>query len=144
MLTIAAACLIALPGPITEPFAPQGAYAGHWGVDVAMAAGSPVVAPLDGVVTFAGQVAGVRTVTIRQGAFRVSLSYLSAVSVSVEDLVTRGQVVGRAGTPHGRPGLHIGLRRGGTYVDPAAHARCATGGTLRLLPPMLTAFASKD
>ena len=146
MLTLIAACLLTLPGPVTEPFAPIGAYDGHWGVDVAVPEGAVVAAPLDGVVSFAGTVAGVRTVTIRNGPFRVSLSYLQAIDVTAGNVVWRGDPIGQAGTPHGRPGLHIGLRRGTTYVDPAAHARCGPRmtGTMRLLPPMLVPPVSKD
>ncbi|MEX1004318.1 MAG: M23 family metallopeptidase [Acidimicrobiia bacterium] len=140
-----AACLITLPGPVTEPFGPQGQYSGHWGIDVEVPADAAVVSPLDGVVTFAGEVAGVKSVTVRKGHFRVSLSYLSRVDITVGDSVRRGDRVGRAGTPHGVPGLHIGLRAGNDYIDPVPHARCAVRGTLRLLPPpMLSGLASKD
>lgn len=144
MLAIVAACLITLPGPVTHPFAPDGQYAGHWGVDVAMDEGAIVESPLDGVVSFAGSVVGVRTVTVRHGAFRVSLSYLSEVDVVAGQSVRRGDAVGRAGAPHGTPGLHIGVRRGEDYVDPVDHSRCRSGGTLRLLPPMLGALVHKD
>ena len=47
-----------VPGDVVREFAPQGAYAGHWGVDLAAEAGTPVRAARDGVVTFAGPVAG--------------------------------------------------------------------------------------
>lgn len=142
MLAMIAACLLTLPGPVTEPFGPQGRYEGHWGIDVKMQHASTVVVPLDGVVTFAGEVAGVKSVTVRNGRFRVSLSYLSQVDATVGRVVRRGEQVGRAGTPHGVPGLHIGLRVGSEYVDPVPYSRC--GGTLRLLPPMLSSLASKD
>jgi murein DD-endopeptidase MepM/ murein hydrolase activator NlpD len=146
MLAFAAACLIVLPGTVTEGFAPQEPYGGHWGVDVAVPARSVVRAPLDGVVSFAGEVAGVRSVTIRSGRYRVSLSYLSSIGARWGEQVSRGDPIGRAGTPHGVDGLHVGVRLGDRYVDPLLHARCGavTGGTLRLLPPMLPALASKD
>jgi murein DD-endopeptidase MepM/ murein hydrolase activator NlpD len=145
MLAIIATCLIVLPGPVTEPFAPEGPYAGHWGIDVEVPAAAVVVAPLDGVVTFAGEVAGVKSVTIRDRRFRVSLSYLDRVDAKVGQFVRRGDAVGRAGTPHGVPGLHIGLRDGNEYVDPVLYSRCRGEGTLRLLPPpMLTGLASKE
>jgi murein DD-endopeptidase MepM/ murein hydrolase activator NlpD len=146
MMAFVAACLIALPGTVTEGFAPDGSYGGHWGVDVAVPAGSVVRAPLHGTISFAGEVAGVRSVTIRSGIYRVSLSYLSIVDARSGETVRRGDPVGRAGTPHGDHGLHIGLRVGNRYVDPLIHARCGAtaGGTLRLLPPMLPALASKD
>jgi murein DD-endopeptidase MepM/ murein hydrolase activator NlpD len=144
MFAIAAACLITLPGPVTQPFAPEGQYAGHWGVDVAVDEGAIVESPLDGFVSFAGSVVGVRTVTVRQGAFRVSLSYLSAIDVVAGQAVRRGEPVGRAGAPHGTPGLHIGVRRGEVYIDPVDLSRCRSGGTIRLLPPMLGELVHKD
>jgi murein DD-endopeptidase MepM/ murein hydrolase activator NlpD len=142
VLAMITACLISLPGPVTEPFGPEGRYGGHWGVDVEVAAAAPVAAPLEGVVTFAGEVAGVKSVTVRDGRFRVSMSYLGRVDVEVGQVVRQGELVGRAGTPHGVPGLHIGLRVDDEYVDPVPYSRCA--GTLRLLPPMLSGPASKD
>ena len=137
---VIATCLIVLPGPVVEPFAPAGPYAGHWGVDVAVPEGSIVVAPLDGVVTFAGSVAGTRSVTIRADSYRVSLTYLQGITTRVGSFVRRGDPIGVAGTPHGRPGLHIGVRRGDRYVDPEVHARCTAGGTIRLLPPPILAL----
>ncbi len=146
MLGMVVSCLLVLPGPVTEPFAPVGDYGGHWGVDVEAAEGDPVVAPLDGVVSFAGTVVGVRTVTIRSGDFRVSLSYLASVEVEAGAEVQRGDVVGTAGTFKGVAGLHIGLRRGHEYVDPVRFSRCGSDlrGTLRLLPPILSAPAFKE
>lgn len=139
------ACLITLPGPVTEPFGPDGRFGGHWGIDVAMPVGSPVAAPVDGVVTFAGEVAGVSSVTVRTGEFRVSLSYLSRVGAKTGQVVRKGDLVGRTGMPHGTAGLHIGLRVGTDYVDPVPYSRCPGAGTLRLLPPpMLRGLASKD
>ncbi len=146
MLGIVISCLLVLPGPVTEPFAPEGDYGGHWGVDVAAEEGDPVVAPLDGLVSFAGSVVGVRTVTIRSGDFRVSLSYLASVDIAAGTAVKRGDVVGTTGSPHGIPGLHIGVRRGDEYVDPVRFSRCRSDlrGTLRLLPPILSSPVFKD
>ena len=67
-MAVGLACLIApVTGSQTAPFAPEGAYAGHWGVDFTAAEGSAVKAPLSGTVSFAGSVAGMQTVTIEQG-----------------------------------------------------------------------------
>jgi murein DD-endopeptidase MepM/ murein hydrolase activator NlpD len=146
MLGMVVSCLLVLPGPVTEPFAPEGAYGGHWGVDVAADEGYPVVAPLDGVVSFAGSVVGVRTVTIRSGEFRVSLSYLASVDVETGNSVRRGDVVGTSGRHGGVGSVHIGLRRGDDYVDPVRFSHCGPNlrGTLRLLPPILPPPALKD
>lgn len=142
MMSVVAACLIALPGPVVEPFAPVGRYEGHWGVDVAVVSGAGAVAPVSGWVTFAGRVAGVTTVTIRDGISRVSVSYLASVSVHAGDRVERGQRIGVSGSHGGRSVVHVSVRRGATYVDPQRWACSGSpaGGTLRLLPPMLAAL----
>ncbi len=115
-------------------FDPSTGYAGHWGVDIAAQPGSEVRAPDSGVVTFAGRVAGMRSVTIRMGdGLRVSLSYLSSIEVSAGERVRAGTVVGRSGLAHGEPALHVSTRIGGTYVDPIEYLRCRSG-TIRLLP----------
>lgn len=139
MMSVVAACLIALPGPVVEPFAPVDRYAGHWGVDAAVAPGADAVAPVSGRVTFSGSVAGVRTVTIRHGVNRVSVSYLASTTVEVGDRVERGQRIGRTGWHGGRSAVHISVRRGETYLDPQRWTcpKAPGGGTLRLLPPML-------
>lgn len=116
-----------VPGPVTEPFrAPRGPFgAGHRGVDLAVRPGEPVVAAGAGRVTFAGSVAGtLHVVVAHRGGRRTSYSFLSAVSVRRGDTVGLGAVVGRAGGAVGPghvPGvLHLGLRVGERYVDPAA------------------------
>ncbi|MDH3308690.1 MAG: peptidoglycan DD-metalloendopeptidase family protein, partial [Acidimicrobiia bacterium] len=84
-------------------------------------------------VTFAGRVAGMRSVTIRvNDELRVSLSYLSSVAVSVGDRVPAGRIVGRSGLAHGEPAVHMSTRIDGTYVDPMGYLRCRSG-TIRLL-----------
>ena len=101
--------------------------AGHRGVDLRTAEGAPVLAPADGVVTFAGSVAGrgVVTVSHRDGR-RSSLEPVSpAVAVGAE--VRGGQELGtiQAAGSHCAPAacLHWGVRLGADYQDP-----------LRLLP----------
>lgn len=116
-----------VPGPVTEPFrAPNGPFgAGHRGADLAARPGEAVVAAGAGRVTFAGSVAGtLHVVVAHPGGLRTSYSFLSAVSVRRGDPVGMGAVVGRAGGAAGPghiPGvLHLGLRVGERYVDPAA------------------------
>lgn len=128
-------CLTApADGPVVAPYAPVGEYEGHWGVDFAASVGEPVRSPVSGVITFAGSVAGMRTVTIEPFAgFKVSLSYLDSVEVSDGQRVERSQVVGRAGRPHGSPGVHLSTRIGGRYVDPALWLRCVAPDITRAL-----------
>lgn len=124
-------------GDVIRPFAPEGAYAGHWGVDVAAPAGSPVSAPLGGRVSFAGSVAGMLTVTIEQGPMKVSLSYLGSVGIAPGSIVTAGEVVGRSGRAHGLAAVHLSVRLNGDYVDPGPLLGCRLGSisdALRLVP----------
>lgn len=127
-----------------EPWLP-----GHRGVDLATAAGSPVLAAGAGTVSFAGVVVDRGVVVVTHGELRTTYE-------PVDPLVARGDVV-VAGEPLGvlsavpvhcapRPCLHWGLRRAEVYLDPLLLVR---PGRARLLPvwgaPALTpAGASPD
>lgn len=124
-------------GQIVNGYEPDGRYAGHWGVDIAVPVGTSVQAPLAGSVVFAGSVAGTMTVTIETEGMKVSLSYLSSISVSGGDHVAVGSTVGASGIDHGVPAVHMSVRVGGEYVDPALFLRCRFGPIsdgLRLVP----------
>lgn len=142
---VLAFCLQApVPGEMTSPFAPIGHYQGHWGLDLAANPGSQVRAPGPGVVTFAGSVAGMLTVTIDHGGgLRSSVSYLESILVAHGDEVGSGEVVGRSGAAHGRPQLHLSVRVNGEYVDPEPFLACGAGqpGRLYLLPPPARSYA---
>jgi murein DD-endopeptidase MepM/ murein hydrolase activator NlpD len=104
--------------PISDPFRPPATpYGpGHRGVEFATAPGQVVVAMADGVVVFAGQVGGtLHVVVLHADGIRTSYSFLAEI------LVDTGQRV-RSATPVGRTGgrVHVGARRGGVYIDPAA------------------------
>lgn len=119
---VSASCLFSPPvdGPIVRGFAPQGAYGGHWGIDLAVPIGTPVRAIASGVVSFSGEVAGRASVTVDHGGgLRSSYSYLTARSVSQGQRISSGMVVGESGIDHGIPALHLSLRLGSVYVDPA-------------------------
>ena len=125
-------------GGILRRFAP--AYGGgHWGVDLASAPAGLVRAPVSGTVTFAGRVAGRLSVTIAPlPRARVSLSFLSAVWVRAGQQVAVGRVLGRSGTDHGIPAVHMSLRVNGRYMNPETALACGRStnhpwGTLRLL-----------
>lgn len=126
VFAIAAVCLSPpVDGPLTAGFAPTGPYSGLWGVRYAAQVGDPVRAPASGTVSFAGSVAGMRTMTIEPvPGLKVSLSYLSEVLVSAGSTVSRGSVVARAGAPQGVPGVHMSTRINGRYVDPAPLLGC--------------------
>ena len=112
-------------GDVVRPFAPVGRYGGHWGVDLAAPIGTPVRASAGGTVTFAGSVAGVRSVTVHHGGgLRTSYSYLSAIDVRSQQVVRSGRVLGESGLDHGRAALHWSLRSGDEYRDPLAATGC--------------------
>jgi murein DD-endopeptidase MepM/ murein hydrolase activator NlpD len=111
---------------VARPFeAPPHAYGpGHRGVDLAGALGSPVLAAGDGVVAFAGMVAGRPVVSIdHANGLRTTYEPVDP-SVGAGARVTRGSPIGTLTSTH--PGcpveacLHWGLRRGEDYLDPLA------------------------
>lgn len=115
--------------PVVDGFRlPDGPYgAGNRGLEYATRPGQEVRAIGTGVVTFAGPVAGTRAVTVRHpDGLRSSLTHLSEVLVAPGQRVALGEVVGRAGER-----LHLGVRSGGTYLDPAA---LFTTPMVRLVP----------
>jgi murein DD-endopeptidase MepM/ murein hydrolase activator NlpD len=114
-----------------EPWSP-----GHRGVDLAAGAGAQVLAPADGIVTFAGTVVDRGVVTVQHpGGLRSSLEPVTW-SVAAGARVSRGQPVGtvQAASGHCAPAwcLHWGVRRGERYLDPLV--LLAPNGTVVLLP----------
>lgn len=110
------------PHPVTRDFlAPASAYAGgHRGIDLAAEAHKPVLAPHDGVVSFAGRVVDRPVLSIMQsGDVIVTVEPVDAVVV-VGERVRAGQVIGIvASGGHCPPGcLHLGVRLHGSYVSP--------------------------
>ena len=120
----AAGWLRPVDGAVVAPFdEPVHQYAaGHRGVDFAAAPGTPVRAANDGIVRFAGAVAGSLHVVVgHAGNLRTSSSFLASVAVHQGQAVRRGDVLGMsggAGPDHGASVLHYGLRIGDRYVDP--------------------------
>ncbi|MDF1595190.1 MAG: M23 family metallopeptidase [Acidimicrobiia bacterium] len=127
-----------VPGPVVQGFEPVGRYAGHWGVDYHAVAGTAVTAGQAGTVSFAGVVAGNRTITIDHGGgVKSSYSYLSSVSVEVGERIRRGAAIGLSGRAHGTDAVHFSVRVGGTYVDPNRLFSCSLldpAAALRLVP----------
>jgi hypothetical protein len=104
--------------PVLDPFrAPTTPYGpGNRGLEYGTEAGTEVAAAADGVVTFAGVVAGTRHVTVlHDDGVRTSYSFLARIDVVAGQHVRQGDVVGiTAGT------LHFGARVGDAYFDPAS------------------------
>ncbi|MDR2255024.1 MAG: M23 family metallopeptidase [Arthrobacter sp.] len=117
-------------GMVADYDAPERRWdAGHRGVDLAAAEGDTVVAPADGVVSFAGTVAGRPTVSIEVGGgWRTTLEPV-APSVAAGDAVRAGSIVGtvsRGGHCSARC-VHWGLKSGHgrkeRYRDPRTLAQ---------------------
>ncbi len=111
-------------GPVIEPFAPIGRYAGHWGIDFGVPSGTAVRAADAGVVTFTGVVVGNRTVTIDHGGVKTSYSFLTRILTSRGATVGRGQVIAVTGQHRGHPSLHFSVRIRDVYVDPEPLLAC--------------------
>ncbi|PCN47404.1 peptidase M23 [Curtobacterium sp. 'Ferrero'] len=115
---------------VSRPWeAPEDEYAaGHRGIDVRAALGTPAVAVADGTVTFAGAVAGRSVVSIDHGHGLVSTLDSVAPTVSTGDEVTQGQTVGIVAVGHcpaNDPCVHLGARLDERYVDPAPYLPAA-------------------
>ena len=125
------------PASVLEGFDPpsQPWGAGHRGVDLALAVGSPVLAAGAGTVAFAGLVAGRPVVSIdHDGGIRTTYEPVEP-TVSAGDRVTAGQVIGVLLPGHRADGvdaLHWGARTGRrTYINPLRLLRPAV---IRLKP----------
>ena len=120
--------------------APLSAYGpGHRGVDLAASVGDPVAAGAAGVVTFAGRVAGRGVITVNHGSGVDTTYEPVTASVARGDRVRAGELLGTLSEGGHSPGLHWGLRRGGSYYDPMLHLLpglpgAAPHGPIRLLP----------
>lgn len=126
---------LAAPHPVVRPFvAPSTPFGpGHRGVDLGGAPDTPVLASGDGVVVFAGPLAGRGVVSIAHAnGLRTTYEPVTA-SVSIATRVTRGSVIGHLARGHPGCGtcLHWGARRGTEYLDPLG---LLSTGRVRLLP----------
>lgn len=104
--------------PVADPFrAPEGPYGpGNRGIEYATAPGTAVRAIGSGVVAFAGSVAGRGVVSIdHPSGLRSTYTGLAQITVVVGAPVAQRDMVGRTATH-----LHLGLRDGRRYLDPAA------------------------
>jgi murein DD-endopeptidase MepM/ murein hydrolase activator NlpD len=112
---------VSAPHRIIRPFvAPETAYsAGHRGIDIASAAGSPVFAPEDGVVYFVGVVVDRPVLSIRHSGGLVSSFEPVDSTLVAGAAVRRGDTVATVASGHCASGcLHFGVRLFGQYVSP--------------------------
>ncbi|MFE5671928.1 murein hydrolase activator EnvC family protein [Agromyces sp. NPDC056523] len=110
------------PIGLVEPFrAPPTPYAaGHRGIDLAVVPGGPVRAPADGVVSFAGPVAGRPVLSIDHGDGVVSSIEPVTASVVAGVAVAEGEPIGVVGSGGHCDAacVHFGVRVHGEYVSP--------------------------
>lgn len=115
-------------GRISGRFGSQRIYRGepgsyHSGIDIAPGAGTPFVAPADGVVTLAVRNFSLEgnLIIIDHGAgLNSAFLHLSQIDVEQGDHVTQGQVIGRIGAS-GRatgPHLHWSMKWQNSRLDP--------------------------
>lgn len=122
---LAAPCPVAVPvvGEFSSGFGPRGRRL-HPGVDIRAPVGTPVRAPVGGVVVFAGRYyAYGLMVDIRHRDGSVSrYAHLSRIApaAGVGSIVAPGETIGAVGRTGRTTGahLHIELRREGRPVDP--------------------------
>lgn len=101
----------------------RGASTDHGGIDIAVPIGTPVVAPADGVVEFAGpRGRGGNTVLIRHADGRVTgYAHLDSINVKAGDRVTQGTAFAASGNTGNSTGphLHFSARDAqGRRIDP--------------------------
>ncbi len=123
-------------GERIDPFNGEGAF--HSGVDISTSYGRAVVAPADGVVTFADQQAGYGRLVIVEHAHDISTRYghLGGFAVTPGQVVHRGDVIGYVGLS-GRstgPHLHYEVRIHDVPVNPYHYLRT----TVAKLRPLST------
>jgi murein DD-endopeptidase MepM/ murein hydrolase activator NlpD len=97
----------------------------HQGVDIAAAAGQPVFAAADGLVTLAATTSGYGQAVYLAHNFGLSTRYghLSEIDVRPGQRVHRGDLIGRVGSTGRSTGshLHYEVRLDGIPVNPAAY-----------------------
>ena len=101
--------------------APAHDYApGHRGIDLRPTLDDDVRAPADGVVAFAGSVAGRGILTIDHGGGLVTTFEPVVTELAVGAVVAQGDVVASlTGGGHSAPGtVHFGVRLDGEYINP--------------------------
>ncbi|MBV9088128.1 MAG: M23 family metallopeptidase [Acidobacteriaceae bacterium] len=124
-------------GERVDPFNGEGAF--HTGVDISTAYGRPVVAPADGVVTYAETLAGYgRLVMIEHGqGISTRYGHLANYTVAPGQSVHRGDVIGYVGMT-GRstgPHLHYEVRIHDVPVNPYKYLRMTIAQGMEMQPP---------
>jgi murein DD-endopeptidase MepM/ murein hydrolase activator NlpD len=97
-----------------------GTGAAHEGLDLAAAAGTSVLAPLDGTVDRIEKNAKGEPVLVVVHAAGMESRYrhLASVKVSPGTTITRGDVIGEVGSPEGGPHVQFEMLDNGEPIDP--------------------------
>lgn len=114
---------IAAPRVVVRPYsAPDTAYSsGHRGIDLAVAVGTTVFAPTDGVVHFSGTVVDRPVLSIEHDGSLLSSFEPVSSGLPAGTVVHRGDPVGTIATSTGHCAsacLHFGVRLHGQYLSP--------------------------
>ena len=112
-------------GERIDPFNGEGAF--HSGVDISSPYGHAIIAPADGVVTFADFMSGYGRLVMIDHGHGISTRYghMSAFNVAVGQSIHRGDIIGYVGAS-GRvtsPHLHYEVRINNTPVNPYKYLR---------------------
>ena len=112
-------------GERIDPFNGEGAF--HSGVDISSSYGTPVVAPADGVITFADFMGGYGRAVVVDHGHGISTRYghLANFAVTTGQHIHRGDTLGYVGLS-GRstgPHLHYEVRINDTPVNPHKYLR---------------------
>jgi septal ring factor EnvC (AmiA/AmiB activator) len=113
-------------GPVTSPFCEARSWEScHPGIDIGVAAGTPIQASAAGTVSIAGPNDGYGNYTCIDHGSGVSTCYAhqSVISVSVGQSVSQGEVIGSVGCTGLCFGdhLHFEVRVNGSVVDPMGY-----------------------
>lgn len=103
----------------------------HAGMDIVAPRGTPIVAPADGKVVYAGWKSGFgRTVEIDHGwGVHTFFGHCNTIRVSVGKQVKRGELIATVGATGQATGnhLHYGIKVNGNWVNPADYILTGKG-----------------
>ena len=93
----------------------EGSHAGYTAIDVANSADTPIVAPCDGVITFAESYGGYgNCIQMASGRYSFLFGHLNSYNIQVGQEVRKGQIIGFMGSTGYSSGAHLHLE---IYLD---------------------------
>lgn len=137
-------------GPIGTPYRQPGnrwELGYHTGVDLIAQSGTPVVAPADSAIVFAGRSSSsygthvIGETVVGKTRYRWIAAHMSRVSVSAGDRVSEGKLIGYSGSTGNATGphVHFEVRREpfafGDDVNPSVMLSGSSAGTAPFLTP---------